>query len=387
MKEKFLALVLTLISVAALCAALAGCGTEEAAGGPAITAKEMSFSAVDLTLTFSAKGLTGEPTTEGDGNPRYIADICVFNSGTSVPATNRLYTNQFTYGDLTASGMIIYSQDQPYPEDLDTKTYGRWEPVTFSSTSRTDSGIIYTVGRVLEHKTFNDGIVAADDYASFDIKPGEIWRVLVIFDEQPGASDTLRYQSAPVYYRSASNGIDDYPVIGTNIHMCLNHEAGEPDVYERTSLATTYTYTTDIEKTFPGTAYILSAKNLRLYDLEAGTEILPENFTLEVDGEKITCKGFYKNTTYATDEQQEEIWEAVAAENGYTDTATAFLAPSYGITSYTGMNNIVYEESYVRGDNTWLFDIKFDFGLTEQPDSYKLYYNFNGTEAEITLAA
>ena len=57
--------------------------------------------------------------------------------------------------------------------------------------------------------------------------------MLVIFDEQP-ASDTLRYQSAPVYYRSASNGIDDYPVIGTNIHMCLNHEAGEPDVYERT---------------------------------------------------------------------------------------------------------------------------------------------------------
>ncbi len=380
MKKKFLALVLTLISVAALCTALAGCGTEESSGGPAITAKEMSFSAVDLTLTFSAKGLTGKPTTEGDGNPRYIADVCLLNNGNSAYTTGKLYANLFTYGNLTATGMIIYEEYGPLPDELNTETFGRWEPMEFHSFKKIDDGATYTDGRNLDASALTSS-------TDLRLAAKEIWRVLVIFDEQP-ASDTLRYQSAPVYYRSASNGIDDYPVIGTNIHMCLNHEAGEPDVYERTSLATIYTYTTAIEKTFPSTAYILSAKNLRLYDLAEGTEILPENFTLEVDGEKITCKGFYKNTTYATDEQQEEIWEAVAAENGYTDTATAFLAPSYGTTSYTGRNNIVYdEESYIRNANTWLFNIKFDFGLAEQPDSYKLYYNFNGTETEITLSA
>ena len=379
MKRKILALILALASMAALSATLAGCGAEEAGGGLALTAKEMSFETVDLTLTFSAKGMTGEPTAEGDGETRYIADVCLLNNGNSAYTTGKLYANLFTYGDLTATGMIIYEDYGPLPDELNTETFGRWEPIDFYTYKKIDGGATYTDGRNLD---------AEDLTSSTDLRLAakEIWRVLVIFDEQPGASDTLRYQSSPVYYRSASNGIDDYPVIGSNIHMCLNHEAGEPDVYERISLATTYTYTTAVEKTFPGTAYILSAKNLRLYDLEAGTEILPENFTLEVNGEKITCKGFYKGTAYATAEQEKEIWETVAAENGYTDTDTAFLAPSYGTTSYTGRNNIVYdEESYVRNANTWLFNLKFDFGLTEMPDSYKLFYNHNGTETEIAL--
>lgn len=382
MKKKILALILAVVSMAALLATLAGCDSDESEGSSSVqfTAQKIEFRSIDQTQTLSTYGLTGDPETSGNGQTYYVADVCVYNSGATIPSTtqNKIHANLFTYGDLTAVGMMITEDYGDLSDSAITPdTYPRWEPRrTFDETRSISGGYRRTVGY--------DVSESSSEYPR-DLRTKEIWRVLVFFDAQPGASDTLRYQSAPVYYRSASDGIDydTYAVIGSDIHMCLNHEAGEADVYTLVSTKTVYTYTTEIEKTVPGSMLALNTTNIGFFALEQGTEILPADFTLEADGKEYTCRGFLGGSLgYLSDEYKQQLLEAAAAEYGYTDIATAF-PPQFSGTSFTG-DTIRYTDSYTR-DDEWVFDIRFDFGLTEEPDSFKLFYNYNGTKTEITL--
>ena len=334
----------------------------------------------------------GDPQpVENSGTGIYYAtDVCIYNSGAALNggAYNAIQLSDFKYGDVSPIGYTTYEE---FDDVTDPDSFERWTNIKFDTlytqTGNYDEGYVRTYGKNLTpgrvYYPGEGGRYFWSDAPILSLKQNQVWRLTLLFDELPDEQE-LYFKSSRIYFRSASNGIDDYPVstgFSSSIFMCINNEVGQDQIYEAVSGQTVYNYTEKIENSTDVTNYFVEISNLLVGDIDSYTALTLENFFLKADGINYPCKGFSPlvlKKQKVSEERETEIRNNIMTEYSFTDYETDVCI------LYITTDVIDYKLNSVRPADT-LTSFVFDFGLTQQPESYALFFSMDGAEYEITL--
>lgn len=391
--KKIFYVLMALLSAMVCAFSLAGCGGNKETVTNSYTVKSIQLAPTESN-ELSVKGWVrqGDPQpVENSGTGTYYAtDVCIYNSGAALNggASNTIQLSDFKYGDVSPIGYRIYEE---FEDVTDPDGFGRWVNIEFDTlytqTGDSDEGYVRTYGKNLTPGRifYNEGgrYFWSDD-PILSLKQNQVWRLTLLFDELPTEQE-LYVKSSRINFRSASNGIDDYSVntgFSNTISMCINNEVGQDQVYEAVSGQTVYNYTEKIENITDVTNYFVEISTMLVGDIDDNTELTPENFFLKADGKNYPCKGFSpsvsKNQTIS-EERESEIRNNIMTEYAFTD----YEMDVYEL--FVNTDAIEYKFDSIKPEKLLASSFVFDFGLTQQPESYALFFSLDGTEYEITL--
>ena len=384
--KKFLTLLLALACGLTCTFSFAACGGGDEEGPTkSATANVLTVEETDIA-TKRAVGWIREDEPEVVENTGagifYAIDVCVYSPSRLLTGIT-LRASDFTCGGVQACSLTTLETFEnvtdPY---IDT-----WEPYNFgavyvdgSYAELPDGGFTETYGSRLDLNSPGNHDCGTSTASSIDAR--EVWRVVLFFEREP-SYETVEYNGQTIetrsIYNSAINHSDFAVTVGSNtLYMCLNGAQRTNKVYEAVSGQYKYTYTEEIDEVLESTVSCFVKVEGLTSDFT--DKVYYYQFSLEVNGETIECKNILSEIASVGADLDEATVEAekesIMQKYGLTDPDLDFYT-FYIERDEIHYVNPNYSSSISESDTVLLLD----FGLTEKPESFKLFLG----DTEITV--